>query len=1147
MNFIKKLLFWTTFWTGILLILVLLISLLLPHIISPEYLKTKIVEQVSLRIGYKIKIQQVDIILFPRFHADIKNTTVSAPGNFSVNINSIKAYPKIWPLLAGTVNIYKLYLDSPEIKINIPERLSEEIELLKGSVIQNIEKELHDFFIRRTIEKTDIDVQVRNGTVTLDNGANLYFSFRNISSKFKINPKRIKVAINAKSNSCDNISANGQYFPDNSNGKGDVSFYNFNPKLIFDYFYPDSQLKVSDSRTDIKVTFSKNGVLNLNSKFEGKIPLLSLKKNNKNLILKNGYLSGSMNISGDDSKVNLEKLVLDGPGSIISGNYVAGTKNSPVQLDLMGKNLDIDKTGRIILFLTDNSETFNAIFTILKDGKVSSLNIKSKAFQASELGNIKNISIKGSLLNAKVSVPEPSLELENLKGDVMVSGGILEARNVECRLGNSLGKNGTFKLGLPEDNDLFYLDAFVDADLSQLPPILKKVIENKTFLKELSLIEQCKGKAEGKLTIDERSGSSYTKVDVSRFDLKGIYGRFSNPIAVIGNKFFYDNSVLKFMVSNATSGKTSASNLSAEFKFDKNYPFKILTGKTVIDSSEINQFILPYTQNSTKQLIINRGTLNLNNIELNGPLFNPVKWILKTDGRIENMLVDCKSLFKEAINITNLKFIANQNKGFFYLKVMDAAIRKSFIPNLSAEFRLEKDYEFKIRSEKITIDAKELNLFTPYFSVTKTAAEKINIHKGTASFYNFNLKGPLFICDKWLFSTAGKMENMLIDYKPVIKEPFNITTLNFSTSQNFSKKGFVQIKYNIEYGYISSGKSNVTINGDISLSKEESRLDISAFSESLYWSDIKDLVNQPDSKSSMKSEKPKTSSIKGIIRAHIDNFIYDDYTLSPFQADITFAANKTNIAILQAGLCGISLAGTLDALPSNMEFKINSFAKDQNLEPSLKCFWKGKHLATGIFNLESNIHSKGEEREVSKLLYGTFEFNANKGRIYRLGFLSKIFALLNVTEIFRGKLPDLVGEGFAYNTITIEGKVEKGDFIVNKFVIDGASMAIACTGDIDISNNKADLVVLISPFKTIDLIVKYIPVLSQVLGGNIISIPFRVLGKIDDPDVIPLSPTAVGSSLLNILQRTITLPVKIIQPITSSKDMVNEAKLTNGQ
>ena len=92
-------------------------------------------------------------------------------------------------------------------------------------------------------------------------------------------------------------------------------------------------------------------------------------------------------------------------------------------------------------------------------------------------------------------------------------------------------------------------------------------------------------------------------------------------------------------------------------------------------------------------------------------------------------------------------------------------------------------------------------------------------------------------------------------------------------------------------------------------------------------------------------------------------------------------------------------------------------------------------------------------------------------------------------------------------------------------------MGIAIEGNIDLIKKKVNLVVLVAPFKTVDRIVKHIPLVGNILGGTLISIPFRAIGNLDDPDVIPLSPTAVGSGMLGILERTLKLPITIIQPV----------------
>ncbi len=183
---------------------------------------------------------------------------------------------------------------------------------------------------------------------------------------------------------------------------------------------------------------------------------------------------------------------------------------------------------------------------------------------------------------------------------------------------------------------------------------------------------------------------------------------------------------------------------------------------------------------------------------------------------------------------------------------------------------------------------------------------------------------------------------------------------------------------------------------------------------------------------------------------------------------------------------------------------------------------------SGNFNLGGNLMARGKYEELTKSLRGDMEFLANDGRIYRFGVLAKIFALLNVTEIFMGKLPDLGKEGFAYNSMKASGNLREGKLAVNEGILDGPSIKIVWQGNIDLIRKKMDLTVLVAPLKTADRIIERIPWVGEILGGKLISIPIKVTGDINDPTVTPLSPSAVGSEILGIMKRILRLPVKII-------------------
>jgi hypothetical protein len=254
-------------------------------------------------------------------------------------------------------------------------------------------------------------------------------------------------------------------------------------------------------------------------------------------------------------------------------------------------------------------------------------------------------------------------------------------------------------------------------------------------------------------------------------------------------------------------------------------------------------------------------------------------------------------------------------------------------------------------------------------------------------------------------------------------------------------------------------------------------------------------------------------------------------------ADISFNKTDTRVVIKKADLCGVQFPGILKVSADEFEIYFNPVATTQNLEPAIACLSAKKSLADGTFSLEGELMSKARSAAFPKSLTGNLQFAAEEGRIYRFGMLAKIFALLNVTEIYRGSVPDLTGKGFAYNSMVATGVFEDGKLIIKDTSIDSPSMGIAIEGNIDLIKKKVNLVVLVAPFKTVDRIVKLIPLVGNIMGGNLISIPFRAIGDLSDPDVIPLSPTAVGSGLLGILQRTLKLPITIIQPVLPrSKD-----------
>ena len=349
----------------------------------------------------------------------------------------------------------------------------------------------------------------------------------------------------------------------------------------------------------------------------------------------------------------------------------------------------------------------------------------------------------------------------------------------------------------------------------------------------------------------------------------------------------------------------------------------------------------------------------------------------------------------------------------------------------------------------------------------------------------------------------------------------------------------------IDSATVSFGENKFVLKGELKSLKNIFRLDMNASIDGINvdkiqqaLADKKNLGEPPPGKISENSSK-KNSVLQGIVRLKAQSVTWGRYTTSPVSADIVFDQKGVRAAITDAALCGISLPGNLRFENEYIQLDFKPEVTAEQLGPALDCLLGKDSQITGIVDLKAEVNASGKPETLVRVLQGKVDIRAKDGRIYRFPLLSKILSFLNVTELLRGEMPDLNAEGLGYNSIIIQGDIRNGIFVLSEAVIEGTTMQLVGQGEIDLAKKRINLTVLVAPFKTVDYVVSKLPLVGYVLKGTLVSIPLRITGTLDDPNIIILSPTAVGKGVLGIMTRTLLLPVKIIEPfIPRSKEKV---------
>jgi hypothetical protein len=167
--------------------------------------------------------------------------------------------------------------------------------------------------------------------------------------------------------------------------------------------------------------------------------------------------------------------------------------------------------------LLGKNETVKNIFAILRGGSIPHLTVKVQGQSLSELANLEKIDVSGRINNGEIHIPDSRLDLQDVSGDVVISGGILQSKNIDARLGGLSGKNGILKLDLIKDNTPYNLTMDLQTELSQLPAVLQQVIDNKDLQQKFVFVEKMKGSATAKLALAKSKGA--VQVEITDFSL----------------------------------------------------------------------------------------------------------------------------------------------------------------------------------------------------------------------------------------------------------------------------------------------------------------------------------------------------------------------------------------------------------------------------------------------------------------------------------------------------------------------------------------------------------------------------------------------------------------------------------------------------
>lgn len=1213
-NKVKRMLWWATGGVSLLLILFFLSLVFFSNwFMNWAPVRSEILSNVSQRIEGTVNYKRLALQVFPYPHVLVYQGSLIVPAKAEATVESVAVYPKILPLFTGKVQIGELRIDSLKATLYLAEKPSKRGFVPAAPSFPDIRQGVSAFLSLLAKKTPDLRLLVNNSALELKEGEGAVLSFRQIEGRVEFPPQKLECQLSCASNLWNALSLRGRLNPETLNGEGEVHLSGLQPQAVSHYLPIPSSYQIGSAKLNLDFQLSAEGLKRFRGELRGALPQLLLSPGGVRRLIRGGTFGGTFDIRETRVEAFLTHAEFDYPKLALAGHFLWDRNLPSAEITLDAKDAGIASIRDVALVLAGRYRTTHEIFKRLKGGEVPHVVISAKGKEVSQLRELENISVQGRIRGGEVFIPELDLQIQDVASEATMSKGVLEGKKLYARRGNIRAREGNFSVGLRGKHPPLYVDTPVEADLSQVPALLAKVLKNdQALMRELTKIEQVEGRATGRLHLEGPLNDLDVRTLVSDFDVRGRYRPIPYPVEARGGRFSYEGGASRIAMSGVSGsiGKTAVADLTGSLILKKPAELNISSLKSTADLDQIYPWLMGYESLRTgvKYLKSIEGSVLLQTFSLKGPLYRPKDWRFKATGGMQKLTVGV-SFLPAPVKVKRGGFEATPQGLRFSdadLEVLDASLKASGflfgVPGALREFkgtvegrmgaqalewiaslgRMPSELQLRppIQVEQMKLDwtmegtvslegrftresGPEVALdMTLKPSSTTIKEVRIRDESSVASFslasggrrFSFGFHGDLHkkTLDKLLMenrylggwikgdcsavilldrpvesSIHGWLEgrDLLYPWRP--NAPVEIERLNVKAEGK---------NVRLESTRLSLLETGVDLKGDVSFSSKGFLASVDLTADRLEWGEIETIFFRRGRTTSDGKAEKRWAPLKAlpfIARFHLkaNAFDFKGFTWRPVEAYVAYDGDNVTIDIVEADLCGISTPGMVILTPKGMSLNFSPAAENEKVKPAADCLFGKRRIMTGSFELNGEFSGFGKPQDLLQALEGRAKFKAKNGRIYELNLLSKIFAVLNLTEIFRGKLPDLVKEGFAYKTVEVEGAFSGGKLKLEEASIDGSSMGIVGRGTLDLIDKTMDLTILVAPLKTVDVIIKYIPPLKYIFKGHVLSIPVKVSGNMKDPEVFPLSPSAVGSELLNMIKRILLLPVKIIQPL----------------
>ena len=640
MAIFKKIALWSLGGVVVLTILLVAADFLLPYTVNTRALKNKLVGRAEQAVSGKVSAESLEIRLLPLPKAVFSGIEVTIPDRLSAAAAQMTVYPKILPLLIGRLKLDAVSLASLKAVIELPEP-QKQTNAQSPSFLSNPTAILSMF-------PSDMRVILSDSRIELLRKGQHLVSFDQTDARVAEKHHQLSFDAQGGSDWADQFDLQFSIDKRSLDSQGEAKIKGAKTKAWEAVF--NTLPNLPRATMDLELGVKSRGLKTFQLEYRAMTPKVAWDLGTGAVSAQDMSLQGTAFISAQILQADLSRLHLAQPQLNVSGSLIWSRENKndavPLRLNVQAHDTSISGLRRRVLQAAQGNAGVQKVFDVLRGGNLVSLTGNASGDSWGELLNLDRLQLSGKLSEGHIMVPGIDIDLKQVGGEWQISKGVLSAQQIAAQWGETHAQNGSLKIGLDQKPIPIDVDVMLNADLGQLPAILKRVTHDPRVLDELNRLTHVDGSAAGSLSLKGTAEHLAVHAKTSQFTVTASYGRLPFPLVVQGGQLTYTNSGIVFEGLSGRMQGSTLQGLRGTIVWQEKPHMALSLNAADIVLAQVYPLLSKgdVASGESGQIREVKGRLMFTDFQLSGPPGSPDHWQYKAAGALNNIVIDTNGL-----------------------------------------------------------------------------------------------------------------------------------------------------------------------------------------------------------------------------------------------------------------------------------------------------------------------------------------------------------------------------------------------------------------------------------------------------------------------------------------------------------------------